>query len=107
MKNMKNILRERNSVWTLVVGSNLWQNYRAVKDLCLSEYDKNLIKSFHYYHLFLLTYRLASWIAGGKYAGVVHYLDNVALTDDFDSPSVVVADKFESRLRYHQVENAR
>lgn len=107
MKNMKNILREWNSVWTLVVGSNLWQNYQAVQDLHLSEYDENLIKSFHYYHPFLLTYRLASWIAGGEYAGAVHYSGNVVLADDFDSPSVAVADKFESRLRYHQAENTR
>lgn len=99
------VIRELEPERTLVVGSNLWQSYKTVKDLRLPENDKNLIVSFHYYHPFLFTHHLASWTAEGEYTGAVHYPGNVVLPEDLDSLPAEIADKFESWT--HEVYNKK
>ncbi|MDL2265097.1 glycoside hydrolase family 5 protein [Parabacteroides sp. OttesenSCG-928-G07] len=59
---------------TVVIGSNRWQSFETVKDLCIPANDKNLIISFHYYGPMLLTHYKASWSSGTRdYTGPIHY----------------------------------
>lgn len=81
---------------TLVVGSNLWQSYKTVKDLKLPENDKNIIISFHYYHPFLFTHYQAAWTPEAEYTGNVHYPGSVVLPEDLVSLSPDIANKYES-----------
>lgn len=90
------VIRELEPDRTLIVGSNLWQSYKTVKDLELPENDKNIIISFHYYHPFLFTHYKASWTPEVEYAGAVHYPGNVVLPEDLALLSPEIAGKYES-----------
>lgn len=67
------VIREREPERTLVIGSNLWQSFRTMKDLAVPENDPNIILSFHYYEPFLFTHYRALWTDHRDYAGGVHY----------------------------------
>lgn len=90
------VIRELEPNRTLIVGSNLWQSYKTVKDLELPENDKNIIISFHYYHPFLFTHYQAAWTPEAEYTGNVHYPGSVVLPEDLVSLSPDIANKYES-----------
>lgn len=68
------VVREREPLRKIVVGSNLWQQVYTFKDLSIPENDTNLILSFHFYEPFLFTHYKAPWTGLlSKYDGKVQY----------------------------------
>ncbi len=82
VKRCVEVIREREPARTLVIGSNLWQSFRTMKDLSVPEGDPNIILSFHYYEPFLLTHYRAGWTDQRDYAGAVHYPGRVVEPED-------------------------
>jgi len=56
-----NVVRQLEKDRFIIIGSNRWQSYDAVKDLTLPQGDPNIILSFHYYNPMPLTHYRASW----------------------------------------------
>lgn len=82
VKRCVEVIREREPERTLVIGSNLWQSFRTMKDLSVPEGDPNIILSFHYYDPFLLTHYRAGWTDQRDFAGAVHYPGRVVEPED-------------------------
>ena len=78
-------LREREPQRTLVVGSNMWQGYETMKYLKVTENDKNIILSFHYYNPMILTHYGAWWTPIGKYTGKVNYPGILVSKEDYEA----------------------
>lgn len=94
VKNCTAVIREREPERTLVIGSNLWQSFRCMKDLSIPENDPNIILSFHYYDPFLLTHYRASWVDHRDYTGKVHYPGCVVAPEDLSAIPADTARKY-------------
>lgn len=78
-------LRQREPQRTLVIGSNKWQGTWTFKYLRVTEGDKNIILSFHYYEPQALTHYGAPWAPIGQYRGKLTYPGRLISQEDYDA----------------------
>lgn len=67
------LIREREPMRTLVIGSNRWQIPSTFPDLKIPEGDPNILLSFHFYAPLLFTHYRATWVDFYPYDGPVSY----------------------------------
>ena len=79
-------VREKEPHRTVVFGSNYFQYPEKIRRLSIPKGDRNIIRSFHFYHPNLLTHHKATWGSIGKYKGPVKY------------PGRPIPDEYESEL---------
>lgn len=57
---------------TIVLGSNMWNQYQTFPDLEVPQ-DDHLILTFHYYNPMFITHHTAGWTDFGLYTGPIQY----------------------------------
>lgn len=79
-------VREKEPHRTILFGSNYFQFPEKIRHLRIPEGDRNIIRSFHFYHPNLVTHHKVTWGSLRKYKGPVKY------------PGRPVPDEYESEL---------